>query len=175
MKKALVLIDLQYDFLNASGRMPAATEQIEPMLAQTQCAVAAANAAGDPIIGVANRFARLDPGNLFRRFAAVAGSPGAEWDQRAPQAGAGTFTKASGSAFSNPEFENALRSHGIGEIVLTGVYTSGCVAATAEAGLRRGFNVSLLASGTADSSERARQSAIRRLDKAGVHILESYA
>lgn len=175
MKKALVLIDLQYDFLNASGRMPAGQHQIEPMLAQIHCAAAAANSAGDPVIGVVNRFARLDPGNLFRRFAAVAGSPGAAWDERAPNANAGTFPKASGSAFSNPEFESALRSRAVGEIVLTGVYTSGCIAATAKGGMRRGFKVSLLASGTADSSEKARQSAIRRLERAGVRILDGYA
>jgi nicotinamidase-related amidase len=173
MKKALVLIDLQYDFLNASGRMPAAQDQIEPMLAHIHCAAAAANASGDPVIGVANRFARFDPGNLFRRFAAVAGSPGSAWDERAPESNAGTFTKAAGSAFSNPDFENALQSRGIGEIVLTGVYTSGCVAATARDGLRRGFKVSLLALGTADNSEKARQSAIRRLERAGVRIVKT--
>jgi len=174
MKKALVLIDLQYDFLDASGRMPAAADQIEPMLAQIQCAAAAANAAGDPVIGVVNRFARLDPANLFRHFAAVANSPGAMWDKRAPRPNGGTFPKASGSALSNPEFENALRSRQIDEIVLTGVYTSGCVAATAKGGMRRGFKVSLMAPGTADRSEQARQLAILRLERTGVRILESY-
>jgi nicotinamidase-related amidase len=174
MKRALVLIDLQYDFVNPNGRMPVASDQIEPMLAEIGKAAASASAAGDPIIAVANRFPRLDPGNLFRRFAAVAGSPGAAWDKRAPQANAGNFTKSSGSAFTNPEFERALRAKDIGEIVLTGVYTSGCVAATAKGALKRGFKVCLLAPGTADGSERARQSAIGRLEKAGVRIVDRY-
>jgi len=174
VRKALVLIDLQYDFLDARGRMPVAADRIQPMLAEIGKAAASASAAGDSIIAVANRFARLDPGNLFRRFAAVAGSPGAAWDARAPKPNAGCFIKASGSAFSNPEFERALRENGIGEMVLTGVYTSGCVAATAKGGLKRGFKVSLLAPGTADSSERARQSAIGRLEKAGVRIVDRY-
>ncbi len=131
MTRALVLIDLQYDFLDAAGRMPVAAEQVASMLAEIGRSAAAAKAAGDPVFAVANRFARLDPGNLFRRFAAVAGFKGAAWDARAPEADAGCFTKASGSAFSNPKFEEALRSRGISEIVLTGVYASGCVAATA--------------------------------------------
>ena len=168
--RALLLIDFQCDFLRSDGRMPVSADQREPVVAAAHRAVAAAKARGDAVIAIGNAFRRGDWGNLFRRFAAMAGSDGARWDERVETAGAACFVKWRGSAFCNPDLETRLRELGVSELALAGLYAGACVSATARDALRLGYRVSVLADAVADRSDGARRRALARLARAGATI-----
>jgi nicotinamidase-related amidase len=170
-KRALLLIDFQRDFLAASGRLPVAADQVQPVIDAANRAAARARAEGTAVIAIGNEFLRRDwVGNLLRRFAALAGSDGARWDERVPREGARYFAKWRGSAFCNPELDRFLRSENVGELELAGLYAGACISATARDALKRGYRVAVLADAVADRNDAARGRALRRLERRGIAI-----
>lgn len=163
-RRVLLLIDFQRDFLADDGRMPIARNQLEPLIAGANTAIAEARARGLPIVAIGNEFAPTDRVmNLLRRNAAVAGSPGAAWDERVPQNGAAYFAKTRGDAFSNERLRRHLAELGAEEVVLAGVMAKACVTATAKGALREGLKVRVAADAVADTSDRAKTNALRKL------------
>jgi nicotinamidase-related amidase len=170
-RRALLLIDFQRDFLRESGRMPIAANQVEPVIDAANRAVLRARADGAPVIAIGNEFRRRDwLANLFRRFAALAGSDGARWDERVPREGVRYFAKWRGSAFCNADLDRFLREENVGDIDLAGLYASACVSATARDALKRGYRVAVLSDAVADQSDAARDRALRRLERRGAVI-----
>jgi nicotinamidase-related amidase len=170
-RRALVLLDFQRDFLAEDGRMPVARHHVAPVLAAARCAADQARTRGDLIVRVGNEFRRGDVvGNLLRRRAAVAGSVGTAWDDRVPAEDAIYLPKSAGSAFTNPALDAALAARGIRHLTIAGLFARGCVRATAEAALRRGLTVELLADAVACSSDRSRDRALRRLAARGAAV-----
>jgi nicotinamidase-related amidase len=171
-KRVLILLDLQVDFLDPNGRLPIASDQIVPLLRAVGAAVDHAIAAGNPVINVGNEFRMTSPiSNAFRRFAAMKGSHGSEWDPRAPRGSAGYFPKASGDAFSNPALGKCLSDLGASQIAICGVYASQCVLRTTRGAVARGLQVQVVADAIGDTSGSARAHAIGRLREAGAQII----
>jgi nicotinamidase-related amidase len=170
-KRALLLIDFQRDFLRERGRLPVAGGQIAPVIDAANRAARRARADGARVIAIGNEFEHRDwVRNLLRRFAALAGSEGARWDERVPREGLRYFAKWRGSAFSNPELERFLESENIGALDLAGLYAGACISATARDALKRGYRVTVLGDAVADQSDAARRRALRRLERAGAVI-----
>ena len=170
-RRALLLIDFQKDFLTEGGRMPVERNQAGPVLAAAQAAIDRARSAGDLIIAIGNEFR---PGdhlmNLLRRGAAIAGTPGARWDDRLSIDGAVYLPKWSGDAFVNPALDRLLKERRIEELVLTGLMARACVTATARTALARGYRVSALAPAIACYTDASRAAALRRLEQRGVRL-----
>lgn len=163
-RRALLLIDFQRDFLADDGRMRVARHQVEPLIAHANRAISDARAHGEPIVAIGNEFKPSDRIlNVIRRNAAVAGSQGAAWDSRVDATGAPYFAKTRGDAFSNDHLKRHLEELGIEEVVLAGVMAKACITATARGALRSGLRVRVLANAVADSSDRAKADALRRL------------
>lgn len=163
---ALLLIDFQRDFCEASGRLPVAMDQVEPALAAARRAMAAFREAGRPIVAIGNEFRRNDRlMNLLRRHAAIAGSRGAEWDPRLPRDDLPYFAKWATSAFVNPEIDAWLRARSIDELVLCGLKAGACVTATARDALLRGYRVHLVREAILCNSDRSRTRALARLER----------
>ena len=169
--QALLLLDFQYDFLSDNGRMPVARNQIAPVIAAANAAIAQAREAGIDIIAIGNEFRAGDWFmNLLRKNAAIAGSSGAAWDARVDIKGATYFSKTRGNAFSNPNLMAFLAEQRTEEIVMAGLYASACVTATAKGALAQGLKVRVLPQAVADSSDRTREAALARLSRLGVKV-----
>ncbi len=169
---ALLVLDLQVDFVAPNGRMPIAGDQIDQVLAASNRVIKTAAARDLPIVYIGNEYTRWDiPGNWFRRDAARAGTPGAALDPRLKKiAGAPYFPKHRGDAFSNPDLQRFLRSHHIGRIVLCGVYAGDCVTATARGAMSKGLAVVILSDAVGAASDTDRQSALAKLAQSGAQI-----
>ena len=168
---ALILVDFQYEFLDAAGRMPVARSHVEPTLDAARRAIDGFRAAGRPVVAIGNEFRRGDAVmNLLRRYASLEGSKGARWDERIPLTGLTYFPKWASSAFVNPEFEAWLKRERVKTLVLTGMFASACVTATAKDALKRGFGVRLLEEAIACSNDRSKARSLRRLERAGATL-----
>jgi len=173
MSAALLLIDLQVDFLAADGRMPIAQEQVGELLQAARSAAKEARRRGWLVVAIGNEFPRWNVlVNLVQRFAALKGSAGAAWDARAPRDRVAYFAKRLPSAFTNPELDIWLRAHGVTTVHLAGVMAGACVAATAKGALKRGYAVKLIEKGIGAPSARSRLSALERLRRAGCGVSE---
>jgi nicotinamidase-related amidase len=171
-----MLLDLQCDFLEDGGRMPVARDQVESMLAAVNALVDAGSARRVPVVYILNAFPRSAfVLNLLRRGAAIAGTRGAELDPRVHRAGDVRFPKAASDAFSNPDLDPWLRSNGIRELIVAGLFAPHCVRATVAGALRRAYGVTIVSDGLAASSEASRARAIARMQGAGAAVTTSAA
>lgn len=159
-RTAVLLIDLQVDFLDAEvGRMPVPAEQAQRVV---RCAnrVLAGELMPDALpVMIVNQFPRSAwLGNLVRRGAAIAGTPGARLDPRIQsRPDVPVFAKQRADAFFNPDLETHLRKEGVATIWIIGVMSEACVRATAVAARRRGFEVHIALEGIAtDAPWKAR-------------------
>ena len=171
-RRALLLIDFQYDFLADDGRMPVDRGQVQPVLAATRSAIDKAQDAGDLIVRIGNEFKPGDfVGNTFRHRAAIAGSSGARWDPRVDAGDSVYLPKWRGNAFCNPELSHLMSDHLIEEVCLTGLFARGCVTATAKGASARGLQVHLLVDAIACKSDASRSAALTRLGRRGMQLV----
>ena len=171
-RRALLLVDFQYDFLADDGRMPVARNQVAPVLDAARAELERASRDGDLVITVANEFRpSAVVMNILRRHAAIAGSPGTAWDPDLLVPDAPHVAKWKGDAFVNPVLEELLTSHRIRTVRLTGLKANACITATAKSALDAGYRVELVAAAIACSSDRSRARALRRLERRGAEIV----
>ena len=168
---ALLVLDLQVDFVDPAGRLPISRDQISPVLAAANRAIAAAN--GHLAVAyIGNEYGFWDiPGNWFRRGAAMKNSFGSALDPLVTRiAGAPYFAKHRGDAFSNEALERFLVSNDIGRVVLAGVYADACIYCTARSAINRGYRVTVLADAVGAASDEDRRAALRSLSRLGVEV-----
>lgn len=171
-KHALIVLDMQKDFLLPDGKMTVEKEKIDGLIESVNAAVAEFDSRGDEIVYVRNVFPRNDIGNLFRNNAAVVGRPYTELDERLLIVDGRNFDKKAPDAFSNSELELYLMSAGITDLTVCGVFADQCVYWTARGALARGYSVSYLVPAVAAKNGKAVLKASEDLRKRGVRIIQ---
>lgn len=130
----LVVIDAQGEY--STGRLP--LDGADAALERLAALLAAARAAGTPVIHVAHRGR---PGGLFDRAA----SGGAILPDAAPAPGEEVVEKGLPNAFAGTPLQELLAATGRRELLLAGFMTHMCVSSTARAALDLGWRVTVAA------------------------------
>ena len=152
-KSALLVVDMQVDFCADDGFVadlglnPTPCRKIVPELQElidgaraNDVSVLWAFADYDDA-RVPKTFLRRKQQKGITRSCCVPGTPGYQSFGVFPAAEESRFIKHSYSVFTNPDFENHLKSHEIATLVFSGVQTNVCVEATLRDAFNRGFNV----------------------------------
>ena len=130
----VVIIDAQNEYV--TGRLP--LTGIEPALARIADLLAAARAAGAPIVHVAQRGRAgglFDPETPNFKFA----------DAAAPHEGEAVIEKPLPNSFAKTELAAKLAAVGRKSLVVAGFMTHMCVSATTRSALDHGYGVTLAA------------------------------
>lgn len=174
-QKALLVMDMQRDFLASDARMPIAPEQVAPLLNSVNALIERSAREGVLVVYIQNQFDPGDPGNLFRNGAAVRGSEGAELDPRLRVTTGPVFGKKAPDAFTNPELDAFLVASRVSEVTIVGVFADQCCYYTALAALNRGYAVRYEtgAVGAANAGNIAKAAA--SLEKKGAVVIGSPA
>lgn len=166
-KTAILIMDVQKDFVGESARMPVAKHQIEPMLDAINSVIQTPSEHTE-VIYIVNHFEKSSwISNFFRRYAAMKGTEGAQLDDRLLVVNEQIFVKKVSDAFSNPDMERFLTDKQVDEIVFTGLYAEGCVYYTACSAIKRGYRVTLLKDAIVGANDAKREKALRKLEKQG--------
>ena len=171
---AVLLLDLQVDFLDTQhGRMPVDSDGSRRVIAAANSILRGELLEGSLPVLVVNHFPpTATVANFFRHSAALEGSPGAALDPRiAAMPSVRTFPKKHASAFTNPDLEPYLRSEGIANIWVLGVFAEGCVRATALEGKHLGFKVIVPQAEIATNASWKAALAVWALKRAGVAVV----
>jgi len=172
MINALLLIDLQIDFLSANGRLPVGAANAERVISIANRLIELHEERRWPIIVISNQFKQSDfLGNFFRGYAAIEGSEGGKTDPRIVVHDARYFSKAKSSAFSNPAFPEYLKMAGIGHVVICGVYAEGCVRATAFDAQKANLDTVVLSDGVSSNRNSKYKWALSSMRKRGVQVM----
>jgi acyl-CoA reductase-like NAD-dependent aldehyde dehydrogenase/nicotinamidase-related amidase len=145
-RTALVLIDLQHDYLGRPGLVP----DVPSLCARAAALLAGVRRLGLPVVH-ARTLVRPDGSDSMPHWKrqgllqCVEGTSGAEPPAAlASVDGELVARKRYFSAFGDPRLEPWLRGRGIDRLVLAGVYTHACIRSTALDAYERGFEVCIV-------------------------------
>lgn len=173
---ALLVLDMQNDFLDHDGAFPVDPDQGETALGsingllRAQQEEADIGRAGMLVAYAKNEFDPADPANPFRGNSAIEGSQGAELDERVLRIDAPLFSKKESDAFSNDAFDGWLREQEVTHVYLTGVYSDGCVYATALAAKQRGYDVTIVQDAVATETDARLDASLDTLAHEGFQL-----
>lgn len=174
LRAALLTLDMQRDFLDGHGKLPVAAPQVNSLISTVNRLLEEAPKHGWVSVLVRNEYSPWDVSNIFRNFASLRGSVGAEFDPRLMRkAAAAEFSKTEGDAFSNPKLAPFLRSQGVRTVVITGVFADACVTRTAVGAMNQGFRPVVVSDGVASGSTSSRDRALAALRDRGVAVESS--
>jgi nicotinamidase-related amidase len=171
-RTALLVLDMQEDFLGENARLPIAKEQIPAITAVINSLIDEFEREGRPIIYMKSEFPKRALGNRIRHHAAIEGSPGTRIFGKIRISGSAIFSKKEPDAFSNHEFEQYLVANQVDELVVTGVYADQCVLYTTLAALNRRYHVKFVRNGVGSSSEKAVNRACETVKEKGAEVIE---
>jgi nicotinamidase-related amidase len=171
-KTALLVLDMQEDFLGDNGRMPIKKEQIPAITAVVNSLIDEFEKNGRQIIYIKSEFPKIAIGNKIRNYAAIKGSKGTAIYGKIRISGTAIFSKKTPDAFSNPEFEKFLIANQVGRLVITGVYADQCVLTTTLAALDRKYQVTFVRNGVGSSSEKAVNKACDKVQQKGGDVID---
>lgn len=177
MKPALVLVDLQVDYLKSAGLQPSA----DALASHAAQLLNEWRRRQLPVIHVfttvsRNNDQRLPHWRMENRWQCEAGTPGHEPPPSLkPFAGEKVVHKSGFNGFANGELDGALRDLRCDTVVLAGLHLHTCVRAVAVEGLERNFRVCIAEDAVA-SNEPILSAATRRwLAQRGVRFETSAA
>jgi nicotinamidase-related amidase len=177
---ALVIIDVQVDFASPTGamaRMGADLTGVTAAVRQIGLLIAAARTAGVAVVFVRLETSADTDSEALKRLNARSGRPpealdlcrkggsGAAYFGVAPRAGDLEVTKRLFNAFHGTDLEPRLRALGVDTLVVAGLTTGCCVAATCCDAFHRDFNVFVVADGTDNYGAEAQMAALRSLSQ----------
>ncbi len=177
MKTALMIVDMQKDFVEAGGamRIPGAVEVVPKI----KRALEASRKAGLPIFHV-KRVHRADGSDvekfryeMFRKTPyAVEKTEGSEIvEQLKPREGETILPKTRFSAFFYTNLDSLLRRAGVGKIVLAGIQSPNCIRATAVDALALDYDVVLLTDAIGSKTKEIHDANMRDMENMGMKIM----
>jgi nicotinamidase-related amidase len=173
-KQALLVIDIQNDFVGPEAKLPVDKAQADLMIQNANLLISEFTDRNSEVVYVVNEFSASDRiANWFRNGAAIEGEPGAELSARIQPAGSARFPKSSSDAFSNASFDAYLRKQRITEVILLGVFADQCVLATAKGAIQRGYSVVTVSDAIASKSDKALSAAIEKHKRTGATVTKT--
>lgn len=165
---AVLVVDVLRAYLDAASPLYAGVE--EPVAAAARV-VAAARAAGVPVVFTAVRYAPggRDGGLWVRKIPALRvledGNPLGDFaDDPRPGPGDIVVVKQYASAFFGTSLDTTLRALGVDTVVVVGLSTSGCVRASAVDAISLGFRPLVVREAVGDRDEAPHEAALYDID-----------
>jgi nicotinamidase-related amidase len=171
-RTALLVLDMQEDFLGDDAKMPIDREQIPAVTGVVNSLVEEFEKSGRLIVYVKSEFPKRALGNRIRHYAAIEGSEGTRIFGKIKISGSAIFSKKAPDAFSSPEFEDYLVANQVNRLVVTGVFADQCVRYTTFGALNRGYQVRFVRNGVGDRSDKEVNQACEAVRKRGGEVIE---
>ncbi|MFC4948946.1 isochorismatase family protein [Pseudonocardia sp. GCM10023141] len=176
-RPAVLVIDLVRAYTDPAG--PFALPDPAPAVAATAELVAAARAAGHPVVWTVVRYTSgMIDGGLFVRkvpaLAAFAEDATGGWGELTvrPIAGEPVVAKQYASGFFGTSLASTLHAAAVDTVVIAGVSTSGCVRATATDALGHGFRPQVVRQACADRTTALHDSNLADLDAKYADVID---
>ena len=167
---ALLVLDIQNDFFGKNARMPIDSGHAQEIMPKINMMIQHAQTAGWEVIYVGNEFRRSDPGNLFRNFAALAGSLGAKLCPELQVSSKNYFPKRTGNAFKNQDLVEYVKGHKVSGVMITGVFAEGCVFQTTKGAIKVGVHPIVIEDAIGAKTEHRRKRMIPKYKRIGAEV-----
>lgn len=166
-KSILLVIDMQKDILTpGKAGMNMDSLQIDSLIHNVNKNIFAADSLGIPVAYIQNLWTNplwiFFAGNICRK-----GDENTNFDQRLKRINSYIYEKSVPNSFSNRKLSEYIKKHAIDTVYLCGVKTEGCVGATANASLKKGYTTYLIVPAIGSNSIKRRNNDIDKLVSKG--------
>jgi nicotinamidase-related amidase len=146
--KALLIIDLQKDLTTSRGKLAMDTVQTDVIIEALNELLITWEKTEYPVIYIQQEYQEEWLLNLLTANALTRSSEGVELDEQLLQLKDKNktyyLTKHIRDAFSNPELDEILKKHQVGELYITGIDAAYCVSASIDAAIHRGYEITVV-------------------------------
>ena len=171
-KKALIVIDMQLDFLGKNAKMPIEAGTENNLINVVNNIIDDYGNNGYQIIYIKNVYEKHAIANFFQGNVTIKGTDGIEIDPRIHLVSENIFEKNKGDSFTNKEFEQFLINNEVNEIFVCGIMAHGCVYATALGGQNRNYKVNYISNAVGAPKNKNIENAIKKLKDKEINIIE---
>jgi len=175
-QQALLVIDIQEDFTGTTAKPPFPYKDSEKLIAAANKIIDASSRKNIIIVYIRQELDGLWGRILSRLFAGgtvIKGNPGTEIDKRISLMSTHVFPKPRSDAFSNPKFDEFLIEHRVDELYLVGLDADGCLHATAQGALSRGYAVNVITDGIVLREEEKWEELLKQYQQEGIRLILS--
>ena len=169
-KKALVVVDLQNDFL-WDKRKPMFSYDTKELISSVNMAIASYKENGYDIIYIRQLYPNIITNKWFIGFA-IKGTAGADLYDRLEVVSDHIFEKYLPNTYTSAAFREYMNKQGFTEVVLCGVDECGCVGATAKGAVKAGMETYMLKNCIGCRFPQSKRDKMRRkLEEIGVKYI----
>ena len=143
MKKALLVIDLQNDYLWEARNKKFSYKDVDRLVTNTNKQIDKYHREDVEIVYIAQIIPNVWWGRRFFGFS-IEGTEGAKLYSKLNVVSTNYFEKTFSDAFTNKKFVTFLMEKGINSVAICGIDEGGCVFATARGALKHGLSVEML-------------------------------
>jgi len=170
-QKALLVIDMQIDYIGENAKFPIERSQIENLIITINKIIDECHKNDYSIVYLRRVFKKNDIGNFFRNYACLEGTFGVEIDPRINIVSQNIFDKYAPDSFSSGDFINYLIENRIDELYLCGIMADECVYETALGGYNRNYKINYIANAVGSTNSKNIEKAVKKLNKKGINIM----
>jgi nicotinamidase/pyrazinamidase len=174
--KAVFVIDIQEDFTGTTAKPPFPYKDSGKLIAAVNTITEAASRENIRVVYIRQEldgFVGRILSNLFSGGTAIKGNPGTEIDKRVNVVSSYVFPKPRSDAFSNPRLEEFLIEHHINDLYLVGLDADGCVHATAQGALNRGYSVNIITDAIVLREEEKWEGLLKQYREEGITLIST--
>ncbi len=168
--KALLVLDMQNDFIDMRGRNPITQNHASQILSNINLLIRHAQAAGWTVSYVGNGYRSHDPLNLFRNFAAIVDTNGGKLHPDLLVVNKEYFWKRRANAFTNKELAKAMKLQNVETLYITGVRAEACVLGTTKGSIKEGMHPIVVTDAIGANSEKWRQFMLAKYARIGAGL-----
>ena len=174
-KTALLIIDIQKDMTEKSGKRPLNLPQTNSIIPLVNELIQKADTKDWLVVYITHEYRKKSALRLVTKDFLLEGMPGAGIDPRVKVINQNHFVKHTMDAFSNSEFDAFLRKNQVNRLLMTGMAAEECVDRTCQGALKRKYAVTVISDAIAGRSNESRKKKIKDYERYGAQIVQAQA
>lgn len=171
-KSALLVVDIQEDITGRASTM-LENSRAEPLITTVNTVIESASLRNMPIVYIGQEIEDNFINRALSGGTVIAGQPGTKQDSRLKIVNSTYFPKKRADAFSNQEMERYLAAQQVQKLYVVGVDAVYCVFKTAQGGVNRGYEVTIIADATLTMTDKSWAEIAEMYKKAGIATISS--
>lgn len=171
-KSALLIVDIQEDITGPASRM-LDNSRSEPLITTVNKIIETANLRKMPVVYIGQEMEDNFINRALSGGTVIEGQPGTKQDSRLKIVDSAYFPKRRADAFSNQELEKYLAARQVQKLYVVGVDAVYCVFKTAQGGVNRGYEVTIIPDATLTMTDKSSSEIAEMYKKASITTMSS--
>jgi nicotinamidase-related amidase len=172
-KKALLVIDVQENLLDARSRLHMDPVAVYPFISSLNKSIRFFEANYLPVIYIVNEWTNpilnALTGNVCKK-----GGKGTGIDKKVDRVNGKVYSKSRMNALTNKELSTFLRENAISELYITGLFAEACIKGTTMAAIRNDYKTVLIEDAIGSKNTKKKLASLLYCERKGANIISTH-